>query len=323
MISPFYPPPGKPNLTSAESAEYINLLDPTLPDGSDRIGQGDDHIRIIKSATQNTFNKFIGVKAGLNYSVESLNFLKNKINSIGNITYYIPQKTIYDGNPTGNYSNNLHLVISINETITGNNKRPITPKEDLPPIGHIFISVLTEKKINETYGITYTGSSPNDLLIFKLCDGSSITNSKFFNLTGIANVPDMKTNGTIMAYLPDNTINAQSQDTSYPKDVTWKAKMDLSLLNSSIQSDAGHNHTSGEFMYPMRTVASNQSLYTMKNYLYPSARPNALNVVNGFSMSSVGTHTHKVTFGNATIDFTSDTETKPKTIQLNHFMRIN
>jgi hypothetical protein len=45
---------------TVEVATYINGLDPTLPTGADPIPEGDNHLRLIKSAIKTTFPNVAG-----------------------------------------------------------------------------------------------------------------------------------------------------------------------------------------------------------------------------------------------------------------------
>ena len=57
---------------TVESVEYINDLEPDRPRGSDRISQGDDHIRNIKKGLKQTFPNVGGMVSA---SDEEMNYL--------------------------------------------------------------------------------------------------------------------------------------------------------------------------------------------------------------------------------------------------------
>lgn len=71
---------------SVEQAQTIDQLNISLPRNVDLIREGDDHIRLLKSTTKNTFPKIKGV---VNFSSERLNNLDVAIESVdkeGNLT---------------------------------------------------------------------------------------------------------------------------------------------------------------------------------------------------------------------------------------------
>jgi hypothetical protein len=57
---------------TVEVATYINTLDPTLPTGSDPIPEGDNHLRLIKSAIKTTFPNVAGAISADHVSLSSV-----------------------------------------------------------------------------------------------------------------------------------------------------------------------------------------------------------------------------------------------------------
>jgi microcystin-dependent protein len=72
---------------SLETALYIHQLNSGNPSGADRLKEGDDHIRLIKSALKNTFPGLAGpLDAAVTHTF--LNGLKDQIVPVGAITLY-------------------------------------------------------------------------------------------------------------------------------------------------------------------------------------------------------------------------------------------
>ncbi|CAK1925908.1 hypothetical protein VCRA2123O443_220027 [Vibrio crassostreae] len=67
----------EPDQKGLEPDENITIggLEPAWPLGSDSVSQGDDHIRLLKLALQNTFSSFAEFET-TNISPDELNFLK-------------------------------------------------------------------------------------------------------------------------------------------------------------------------------------------------------------------------------------------------------
>jgi hypothetical protein len=327
MVDEYLPAPHQadaPATRSAEDAPYINELQPSLPDGSDNIGKGDDHIRVIKSATLGTFRNFIdsnllGIQEYIRYSTDDLNNLRNQINGIAGKTYYVPQKTAYDAAPAGTYEKSYVFSISNIETPLASGRRIISSKLSMPALGEIFATVLTEKKINEVYGVIYTGSTPNGPLIFKVCDGSNIATSRYGILFSVTTLPNLKTSGAFLASLDDEAKNVSIPSKSYPKDTTYRGTFDPTLLNGLLQNDSGHNHSVSDYMYTSRAVATNGQTHKWgEGFGGINNRDTPANTVTG-------KHKHTITPpATATMTFpVTYTETRPKSVEINYLMRIN
>ena len=336
MANVFLPEPHLgPDTRSAESAEYINQLNPALPLGSDRIGQGDDHIRLIKLSSKNTFKNFVDANQvtynqSILFSTTELNNLKNQINSINSKLYYIPQKTSYDSAPTSQ-ENIYNFMISSDELTAGSGKRKISSLLGLPMLGEIFASILTEKKINEQYGVTYSGATPTSMKIFQVCNGANIATSKYGLLTSYTNCPNLITDGSFLAYLDDEPIKTNIADKSHPASiVSIKSTFNQNILNPHIQMSATHNHSvSGTdpsglntgahtFAYNLRRAAGYKTTSSSTE-----AGPNQLSA-STIETTGKGPHTHTVESDvPLTYETVSSKETRPKSYLVNYFMRIN
>lgn len=70
-----------------EAATYINQLNNTLPTAADMVSEGDDHIRLLKSVSQNSFPNVNSAVAAssteLSYVQGATANLQNQINAIG------------------------------------------------------------------------------------------------------------------------------------------------------------------------------------------------------------------------------------------------
>lgn len=70
---------------SLETAQFIHQLNPANPAGSDRLQQGDDHLRLLKSALQATFPN---LKGAMTLSDTFLNNLGSHLVPVGSITLF-------------------------------------------------------------------------------------------------------------------------------------------------------------------------------------------------------------------------------------------
>lgn len=68
-----------------ETAQFVHQLNPSYPAGSDRLKQGDDHIRLVKAALQSTFPN---IKGQVDVSHEFLNALKAQLVPVGTISLF-------------------------------------------------------------------------------------------------------------------------------------------------------------------------------------------------------------------------------------------
>jgi hypothetical protein len=68
-----------------ETASFIHELQPASPSGSDRVHQGDDHIRLVKSAVKATFPNFTGP---LTLTNDFLNTIKSLLVPTGTISLW-------------------------------------------------------------------------------------------------------------------------------------------------------------------------------------------------------------------------------------------
>ncbi|MBB3693017.1 phage tail protein [Sphingomonas sp. BK580] len=68
-----------------ETAQFVHQLNPSYPAGSDRLKQGDDHIRLLKAALQATFPN---IKGQVDVSHDFLNALKSQLIPVGTITLF-------------------------------------------------------------------------------------------------------------------------------------------------------------------------------------------------------------------------------------------
>lgn len=122
---------------TVENATYLNSLNKAYPRNRDLIKEGDDHIRLIKSALQNTFP---GMDGALTAGTEKLNKLDATLT--------------YDGS-TLNINNNVTFAedseLDFGENVLSNIGDPVEPTDAINlrslqgslmwPIGSIFMTV--------------------------------------------------------------------------------------------------------------------------------------------------------------------------------------
>jgi len=258
-----------------EPTEFIYDLSLTDPLGSEILGQGDDHMRLVKGAVLNTFPNFVSptgqsIKMGVPYTATELNNLQNQIT--GKTQDYDPEEdkdeVVYvPVIPTtqGNLPFYVDLVTKV-----------IKPQAELPPFGVIFESILTERQLNEHYGITYTGTPPvpSSAKFFARMDGQQVGGSTYATLFSETSLPNFtEKSGLFLADLDGVQVGTTNytkltayDSVSYPKITTISASFDASQLDSYVQTSATHNHSQN---YPSGDghVTASYGPYTAEHYL--------------------------------------------------------
>ena len=168
-------------------------------------------------------------------------------------------------------------------------------------VGEYKYSDLTEAELQGEYGTKWI-----------LADGRDVTGSKYAEITGRNNVPDARGlffRGKNNGRSDGNENPAGEQDLgSYEDDTTRRPR------NSNFSTDpsGSHYHVQGQ-------VAGGAGRYGTTNtgingQFYDTG--GGISGTNGQNTSSAGNHTHFVTGG-------GDAETRPKSLTVNIFIKIN
>jgi hypothetical protein len=329
-----------------EPTKYIWDLSRTDPLGSEILGQGDDHMRLIKGSVLNTFPNFVSptgqsIKLPVPYTSDELNYLQNQIS--GKSQDYTPNdkdEIVYvPVIPTT--MGNLPFYV---DTAT----KVIKPQPELPPFGQIFESILTEKKLNEYYGIVYSGTPavPTTPRYFAIMNGQSVSGTTYASLFNENTLPDFTVKGGlfladldgVQVGTTDYTKLTVYDSVSYPKITTLSATFNASVLNSYMQSAAAHNHSQ---VYPTGDGGTSASYgpYTAEYYIRQNAHQSGSVLADtyesagavGFDLGKIAGkettnqdlhyHEYAITFSVEIPD--TSTETRPKSYAINYFTRIN
>jgi len=173
-----------------------------------------------------------------------------------------------------------------------------TPTDTGRSIGMIQYSILTETQIQDVYGDGWI-----------LMDGRSVSGSKYEQLTGNSNIPDVR-GKFLRGYDPTGTTDLDGAGRTLGDAQAEKTKLPNTDFGVSTGNEsAGHTH-SRWFTYGFHTTGWNNPMYGN-----PGSTPAAGSWTTAGNNSA---HTHSASSWSG-----GDDETRPKNVCVNAFIKIN
>ena len=203
-----------------ESATYINQLDATNPTASDPKSQGDDHIRLVKSAVKASFPNVTGAvnptQTELNYVVGVTSAIQTQLNAKGDVTttgsQTLTNKTLTDP-ALGNSSLTGIKTLKFNgEYDNGNSGTAVT----------VTLANAQKQKLtltgNVTITVSFTGAAVGNYQLRLIQDGtgsrtvawSGLSGSRWLGATSAPAVNSAASGETIVSIFYDGTNATQS-----------------------------------------------------------------------------------------------------------------
>lgn len=203
-----------------ESATYINGLDSANPTATDPKSQGDDHIRLVKSAVKATFPNVTGAvnptHTELNYVVGVTSGIQSQINAKGDVTttgsQTLTNKTLTSP-ALGNTSVTGVKTVDFNGEYDNGNSG--TAKTVTMTNGQKQKITLTG---NATITISFTGAAVGTYQLRTIQDGtgsrtvafSGLSGSRWLGATSMPAINSAASGETIVSIFYDGTNAIQS-----------------------------------------------------------------------------------------------------------------
>jgi hypothetical protein len=284
----------------------INEFDLTTPKETDPLSIADDEIRSIKGAIMDTFKYFDSA-----FEIKFSDF--NKFSTYLNIDE--TSKVIKLNTPKYVYMNSKRLYVDNNGVVINQNP--------LPPLGSIIKTVLTLAQLDTLYGVG----------TFAYLDGSdlnpqgSLKNANITIATAIGTPPDpyiklMNINQAppaAPAVDPKRTYFLRQSDTeaNIEKLELAKTGKPIGAITSTVVSYT-HTH-SGNHVHTLSNTFANSDKHGRDSTCCHANLTTSEITTDGPNITTTGSYTH----GHTTLSTAGDDETRPRSISLNFFMRIN
>jgi hypothetical protein len=275
-----------------EIPTIIKDLYANYPFDGDLVAQGREHLINYKKAVVNTFPY---INSAIETTQIYLEDMLRKVSFVDDSLVF--NTTIYKRDSGASKSNTLReLYITKDQNIL--------VREPLPPLGTVIESIMLLSEMQALYGNDKEGRPR-----WALLNGQSIIGSKLQVTSNISTLPNAFTNMLFLAAPFGSEIEAQVK----PFDTNVN---NLKITTNSITHGETH-HTSTHTHTHTRQGLTNEGNRTNNgSETAPDNWGTARSTIDDKFVTASNTHTHTPTF-------TWGTETAPKALKVNYFIRIN
>jgi hypothetical protein len=294
-----------------ETATYINGLVATNPTSTDNVGDGDNHIRLLKSSIKATFPNLSGAVSGTHTAINSAVVTANSATNANTASAVVKRdasgnfsagtvSAALTGNVTGNVTGNLTGDVSGN--VTGNVTGNLTGNVTGNVTGNANTSSRWATARTITLGGDLTGSvsvrgDANATLTAQVSNNSHA--HTIANVTGLQTALNGKVdNSQVLTNVPSGAVFTDTNT-----DTTYSAGSGMSLngtqfVNASpdrVVSISGSGATSVSGSYPNFTISS-----TDTNTVYSHPSSHSMSMITGLTSALAGKLSTSGTAANST-----------------------